>query len=101
MSKLKIKNAECINDIVYLTFEDGYYAFLNVEQLQIAPWLEVQWETFIFESTNIAVLSKIGEWIPITSEVLRYLVDANYASEIDKEIERIRLTSEELDELMN
>jgi hypothetical protein len=83
--------------LIDLRFADGAEFGLPIAKLQM-PLDRIRWESAAASSSGEAMqLSGIrGDAIPIEAGLLRYLVDADYAAEIDGEVDELRLSREEM-----
>jgi len=69
---------------IHLVFADGYAGTVRVEQLEM-PVDRIRWTSAAAsaDGANLTVTAKKGEPIPIAAGTLRYLVDPQYAAEVD------------------
>jgi hypothetical protein len=83
--------------LIDLRFADDAAFALPIAKLQI-PLDRIRWETATVASSGetIQLIGIRGAAIPIEAGLLRYLVDAGYAAEIDAEADELRLTREEM-----
>jgi hypothetical protein len=83
-----------------LRFEDGFSAQLPVAKLGM-PVNRVRWETAVVSPSGekLHLTGIRGDAIPIDTTTLRYLVDSNYAEEVNKTLKSVRLSRNELREL--
>jgi hypothetical protein len=82
---------------IALRFADGAEFSVPIAKLEM-PLDRIRWETVTASSAGEAMsLTGIcGDAIPIEAAALRFLVDAEYAAEIDAEVAKLRLTREEM-----
>jgi hypothetical protein len=85
---------------IELRFADGAEFSLPIATLQM-PIDRILWETAAVSQTGDAMcLTGIrGDAIPIEGTTLRYFVDAEYAAEVDAEVDELRLTRDEMSRL--
>ncbi len=86
---------------IELEFDDGLVRRLSVARLRI-PVDRMRWDTVKASPTGEAMMINAvdGDLITIDSSSLRYLVDPAYAAEIDKALDEVQLTRDELRELL-
>jgi hypothetical protein len=85
---------------IELTFADGRSFSLPIERLGM-PVDRIRWSTAKASPTGeIMVLTGTkGDDVPIESSTLRYLVDQDYAKELEAALGSVRLSREELREM--
>lgn len=100
-SKQKLKSAVYVRNLgINLVFEDNLSVLLDIKKLQM-PLKKIKWNTSTLsqDGSSIIVIGIKGDEYQIDSDTLRYLVDPIYAKIIDEELDKIRLTREELAEI--
>ena len=80
---------------IVLRFADGAEFSLPIAKLEM-PLDRIQWETATAIGEAMVLTGIRGDAIPIEGTTLRYFVDAEYAAEIDAEVEDLRLTRDEM-----
>jgi hypothetical protein len=85
---------------IFLLFADGFAASLPIKALEI-PVNRMRWSTLKVAQSGEKVIMKgiKGDLVPIDATTLRYLVDKDYAAKMDKSLESLQFSREELAEL--
>jgi hypothetical protein len=84
-----------------LKFEDGKSYSLAVERIGM-PVDRIKWLTAKASpgGESMMVLGIKGDPVPVDSATLRYLVDKDYAAQMDASLKTLQFTDEELDRIV-
>ena len=85
---------------IELTFADKTFS-LPIHLLEM-PIDRIQWSTVAASPTGemMTVIGVNGELVPISAEVLRYLVDSEYAADADAVLKKLQFTDDELERIV-
>ncbi len=85
---------------ISLEFGDGQLFSLAIELLGM-PLDRIEWSSLqvSLEGESVTFQGAKGDLIPVDTATLRYLVDKTYAAEIDKSLESLQLSRDELREM--
>ncbi len=83
---------------VAIRFADGFEGEWTLQQLDFdSSGLELDTLRAADDGATVQIKSQKGDWGQIDSAILRYLVDAEYAAECDRNLERLQLAPEVLE----
>lgn len=98
----ELKTARFIrsSNSIELSFSDKSF-ILPIEQLEM-PVDRIDWPTLAASPTGekMTVKGVKGDPVPIDSSTLRYLVDEEYAAQMDAKLASLQFTEDELDQLI-